>query len=501
MNLVQRAVTNIAKNIEKSLTLFAIIFILGVVISGAISVNQAIESVDLNLRGEIPPVAIVEMDIKAMEEYEAANGFWPEIPIGLSPEILGEIGTLPYVRQFDYSLEAWHLTSNSLERYIPEGGLPFIVEEEAEWRHFSLKGVRSTQLFELEEGIIELSAGRMLADEEVSTLTYVALISENFARLNNLHIGSNFTLQNIILDMRDTDIYDVSRYSNPEDVFARRSYEFEVVGIFTSNLAFDTGDEWADAHFQEQMENRIYVPNSVSLAAAVYQIEQSIAMNPKGLNLEENPEDMLWFQNIYVLHDPAYMDNFETATLEIIPEFHTVTNTSNAYDRIASSMESLGGLSIGILWGAIVASTIILSLLVTLLMRERRREMGILLALGEQKRRIIVQSVLEVLVIAIVALSLSLLVGNFISSGISEYMLRNNLIADLAGDAGMSFSNLDFMGFSNNVPLEEIMATYDTSLSARTITAFYLATTATVLLSTIIPMLYILRLNPRKIMM
>jgi len=492
---------SVARNFSAVIVLFLTVFVLGCVISGAISVRQAIENTDLILRGDLPVAAIVETDGEAMRRYEIETGQWPEIPIGLSPEMLSEIGSLPYVKRWDYSLEAWGLMSGELERYILDGETIAGSEADTDWSFFNLKGVRSAELFEVEEGVIELVAGRMFSEEEASTLSYTALVSENFAQINNLHIGSSFTLHNMILDIRDTDVHDIRLYDNEENLLAQRSYDFEVIGIFVPNVEFDTGDEWMDLQFQEEMENRIYTPNAVALAAAVYQIEQNIIMDPGDANLDEDPADTLWFHNIYVLHDPSEMDSFKRAVLEIVPEFHTVTNTSDAYDRIAASMETLEMLSTGVLWASVAASIVILTLLITLSLRGRRREIGILLALGERRGRIVFLTAFEILVIALVAVSFSLIVGNFISGGISETMLRNGLIAGQMQDFGMSFSNLDFMGFSNSATIDEVMASYDTSLTASMIATFFVATIGTVLAATIAPMLYILRLNPRKIMM
>ncbi|MCL2606802.1 MAG: FtsX-like permease family protein [Coriobacteriia bacterium] len=124
-----------------------------------------------------------------------------------------------------------------------------------------------------------------------------------------------------------------------------------------------------------------------------------------------------------------------------------------------------------------------------------------MLALGERRIVIVSQIVFEVIVIALIAICASLFIGNFISSGISETMLRNSLVAGQIADTGMTFSTLDFMGFSNNVPIEEVMTSYDTSLNGVTVAIFFAATIGTVMVATIAPMLYILRLNPRKIML
>ena len=195
------------------------------------------------------------------------------------------------------------------------------------------------------------------------------------------------------------------------------------------------------------------------------------------------------------------MENFVQSVEHITPKFYTATYTSDAFQSVVSVMQSINQLAAVVLWVAIVASMLILSLLISLLIRERNREMGILLALGERKRKIVLQVVFEILAVTLSAVVLSLFVGNLISGSISENMLMNDLAVRHISDQGMTFSNLDRMGFSNNVSMEEVRASYSVSLDIATTLIFFAVVTVIAIAVTTIPMLYILRLNPRKIMM
>jgi len=473
--------------------------VLGCAISGAISVRQAVQNTSISLRAGLPTAAVVEMDGLALNEYVSLTGQWPEDVVGLSPQMLNKIGSLPQVKSYDYSVETI-LFSSELERHTPNDGIHEDLEIENMWDEFNLKGVRSTEFFEMEEGVIELTSGRMFSTEEVSNLSYVALISQNFAAANNLGIGSTLNMHNIIWDMRNTNSFDESFYAR-ENIYSQRSYGFEVVGIFLPTVEFDTGDEWIDADFLNQLENQIYTPNTVSIAAVEYQLGQMAEMEPNEEHWKKDFWEVIWLQNIYVLHDPNDMDAFKQAVETITPEFYTVTYTSDAFANVASSVESLEDLSFAVLWATVFAAILILSLLIALFVRERKREIGTLLALGERRWRILFQIMLEVLVVAVPAIVLALFIGNLFSSGISESMLRNDLISGHISDQSMTFSTLDRMGLSNNVSAEEVLANYDTSLSAAAVFTFFTVSFATVMVAAIIPMLYILRLSPRKIMM
>ena len=59
----------------------------------------------------------------------------------------------------------------------------------------------------------------------------------------------------------------------------------------------------------------------------------------------------------------------------------------------------------------------------------------------------------------------------------------------------------EWMGYGSNITPEEVADSYNVSIGLGTIGMFYLIGLGTVLVSTIVPNVYILRLNPKKIMM
>jgi len=108
--------------------------------------------------------------------------------------------------------------------------------------------------------------------------------------------------------------------------------------------------------------------------------------------------------------------------------------------------------------------------------------------------------------VALVAISLSLLAGNVLASDISEQMLRNDLLAGQSAGQGTGgfrmWSTMETQGFSVPAPpLDEVIASYDVSLSAAVIVTFFAVTAVVVLIASIVPVLYIARLNPKKILL
>jgi len=486
MNFLSRALTSLTRNPLKTLLLLLIVFILAVVISGAISVQQAIQNTDSNLRHKLPPVVSINYDNDGAEEHMALTGSWPEWT-SPSTETLLEIAALPQVRNYDI-LSSKGLFSTDLEFYIPEGAWPWSAGM-GDWEVFWLKGVSRPDFVDLEEGIIEITSGRSFTQEETQSLSYVTLISEEFAQLNNLNLGSTIRLYEVIWDYEGlkqslgdgtyTWEHDESFYIE-ENILSQRAYDFEVIGIFRSNAEFNIDRHHNDIRKTEQL-NRFYIPNQVI-----------------------HGEHQVYFENaVYVLNDSREIEEFRVAAEALLPDFWIVADASDAFAKFESSMASIVGLAEVALWVAVAASIIILSLLIVLLLRERKREIGVYLALGEQRTKVIAQMLTEVVVVALLAIVLALFVGNFLAEALSESMLKNDMIArQNAGDLVTMITPLDDMGFGlANVLAEEALLTYSVTLDAATIGLFFIFALSSVVIATILPMLYIVRLNPKKIML
>jgi len=494
MHVLKRISISLSRNFGRSALLLAIIFVLGSVISGAISAMQAVENIDSNLRRSMPSVAIVEWDIEALEEYEdlAGERIMPEM---FSFEMATRLGDLPYVRTYNLSIGEFLISSELQSVTMDEEPLM------GEWNSFNLRGVYSDDFIDLNEGVIEITSGRAFTTEEINSLSHVVLISDRFADVNNLHVGSFFTLENIIWN----EVAEDTQSFIEENIFSKQSYDFEVVGIFRTVADINTGDDWTDALIFAEINNRIYSPNPTVAAAQAFYFEQRREQNPHDDYLKGISEGDILFRNIYLLNDHRDMDNFRYAALYIIPEFYTVTNLTHtdAFRLVASSVDTLTELFALVLWVAIFAAVIILSLLILLTLRDNKQELGIYLALGESKSKVIVRMMMEVLLVAVVAIILALFVGNIVADGISEVMLRNSLIEQEQRNEGLFVGHLESWGFSGGSSLsaEEVLASYDTSLDIQTMIIFITVAVSTVIVSTFIPLLYITRLNPKKIML
>ena len=148
----------------------------------------------------------------------------------------------------------------------------------------------------------------------------------------------------------------------------------------------------------------------------------------------------------------------------------------------------------------VIAGASILSLITALTINQRKNEIGILLAIGESKMKIVSQFIVEVVTIAIIAFTLSIFSGIKIGSVISEQTLASFASNDTTetveyGGGGGGGKN------SSTVSVEDIEpVSVDVSFSALVLVEFFAAGILLSVISVAIPALYVTRFNPKQIL-
>jgi len=213
----------------------------------------------------------------------------------------------------------------------------------------------------------------------------------------------------------------------------------------------------------------------------------------------------------FVLTDPLLFEDFQELAYDLLPPFYSVVDMSGSFANIATSMSTLQEIATWITIFGTGASLLILALLITLFLRDRRAEIEIYLALGEYKSRIMTQILLEVLVTAVVGMTLAVFASGVIANAISHNMLENELIAMQAADTGDIHLNPEAVAWSligvplQNMSPEQMLDAFAVEMSGATVILFYLIGLGTVFLATVIPVAFVVKLklalgNKRKFM-
>lgn len=517
MNLKRRVVLSIVRKPIKTIVSFLVVLLLSVLLSLGFSTHYAIQQTEMNLRSRLPAIATLDW------EHRATSVAFPTI------EMIESIGELPYVLDYDIRSRTI-LYADDLEWALPEidkSRLPESITEEeiigylgasgnfrsmgGNVNRFWVLGINNPYLADVQTGLISLTSGRFMTEDELETGANVAIISQLFADVNNIDIGSNITLENSVFN--DEKIVD---YATPTDgmilgfrywhldefIIANQPVELEVVGIFDIERDFLYPDNYQRTSIMtslvSELYNTIYIPRQLQLELADY----LAYYEPEFFFDQETEDQPLLLESVFLLHDPRDADDFAQAAAEILPEYWFIYDTSDGFSPYISSMDDMLWIADLIFYGTLVVTVIILSLLFTLLLHERRHETGIYLALGESKRKVISQLLIEVMVVSAIATTFAFFIGNQLSQILSREMLLNEFIK-LEDEIPAEFIDTphEFIIFTTErMSAEELISFYDVSLNFSTALLFFGSQLGSILLASFISIIYLLRLDPKRIL-
>ncbi|MEV7660453.1 FtsX-like permease family protein [Paenarthrobacter sp. NPDC089316] len=211
---------------------------------------------------------------------------------------------------------------------------------------------------------LNITSGTGLGD--YTTAAEKALVGTSLAEKNNLSVGSTFTIQD---------------------------KSFTVAGIFDAGTAFGN--------------NAVYVtlPEAQTLAATPDELSTMIVT----VNSMEN------------------VDSTKTAVQSALgADKADVTQGQRNLETAVSSLDSVKGISMVAFIAALATAGIIILLIMVMLVRERRREIGVLKAIGAPNRTIGLQFVLESLVLVAMGSVVGAVIASFASGGIASALISSN---------------------------------------------------------------------------
>jgi len=532
MNAFKRAITNIIRQPVKNVVLLFLIMILATASSGAISAKQAINITEESILLRTPAVASVSYNFVAAAVDASVTIYELEPPPDLPTlEEIIAVGSLPYVRVYDFTMSAdlfsrdldWavieideeQLSGVSLRMLESSMTIEGTRSEGGYVERFTGRGVANSDLADIDAGLIELIAGRTFTQDEIDNKEQVVIISQLFAETNGLYIGATIEFENIAHNyakMYREGIVNFHEHHHEERFMAAyESLEFEIIGIFdiARELNYQNHDPWTVEWFLSEdarLQNRIYMPITVAEDILAFRNEGLHSVLDEMLEVfgahfaEDMIQEELWMPSIFVLYDPRDLDTFQDAASDLLPGFWYVSNLRDVNSSLISSMDTMRQIADFILIAAVVATIAILTLIITLLLRDRRYEIGVYMALGERKGKIIFQFLTEIIIVSTVAIVIALFIGNAISATISMNLLEQNLIENAQVDRNEYYVWELMLFNTGEVPIEEAMAMYDTSLNTTTIFVFISVSAVVILLSTIIPIAYVVKLEPKQVL-
>jgi len=511
MNLLKRSLVSVTRNKGKNLLLMLLIAGFGTLMSGTIILSQSINQNRDNLWRQLPPAVVIDVDHDIINEIMSELSRdermeWDGLQL-LTPQILQPILDLSYVRTFDI-FNGTTIFTRDLNRVL----LDFPMD----WDHQSLIGydiveielfgVTNPEVLNIQNGFLRLISGRTFAENEMNPINphkSVVMIPTQLAELNGLEVGDMITFENNFYRHQLWAYMNYGQDFSDEHIMEYELYELEIIGLFEPVVIPDFGNPMQELF----ANNNIIVPLPVVNAINDFMFERWHEDDlANGMYYELILSSESSQRNIILLSDAADLPSFIDAATELLPSFYHVGTFSNsvlAVERFNHSMDFFQGLSVQTFWFVLAVAIVSISLVVLLFLRDRKHELGIYLALGEDKLNIIKQIIYEILLPSIFGITISLFLGGLLADVIGREMLINNVIA------GQDF-NLDDYGWSDagaqlqwfmDDQIDTVIENYDVGMNMVTTVLFYIVGVATVTVSTFGALVYIMKLEPKDILL
>ena len=388
MNFMNRAWLYIIRKRGKSILLFVILLVMATFVLTALALGNASKAAQQELRQSLGGSFVIGFDYTENNPYlkveSVDGGTLMYSTQQISPELVGQIREIEGIKECSATVEG--LAFPSLKLFT--GNIP--IEEEFRESSKILSTWKSEELTRFTSGQLTLTEGRhILPDDENK-----GLISKDLAEKNGLKIG----------DKIQTD----------------RGVEIEIVGLFSPKEI-------------EGINNQVTTYDK---------IQNLIITDLATLVAHENGPAIQGFNELTVsVDDPQNMEKIISKVKGISgvdwKGFSFLVDNED-YENAASSLEQLSELIATILIVALIVSIAILSLILTMWARTRIHETGVLLSVGISKLSILGQYIAEVLLIAVLAFSLSYFSASAIAGQMGNVLQSRQAVSEVQQEDGLS---------------------------------------------------------------
>lgn len=483
MSILKRAWLSVVRRKGKSLILLIVVFILGNLIAGTFAIKQATTRVEQNLKNKLGYNATVTIDYEKLYENidDFSNFEEPVIP----EEMIKKIGSLPEVKFYDYSRK-FYLMTKTMKAIEMEGGDFEIYRSDDNdmSSQFSLQGVEHLDLLDVKVGRIEMVDGRVFNEEDLLGAEIPVILSEELMTANNYRLDEvidvTASLENLMMGQEGDPL--------------KLDYKFKIVGSFKP-VTFGKDKDKNGNYSVVEMFNRIYLPNQ--FVKQMVDTEIKLA-EEKGIDVSENYnyQDVLsdnFRDSVFITESDAALNSFVEQANEMISDGLIIKTSQEAFSMISFSMTMLASFASATLKGSALITVIVLSLVVVLFLRDRKHEMGIYLALGDRQWKVLSQVTLEVVMITLMGLTLSFGSALMLANKVSETMISNTYQEEILIDTSSSYLPA--------VNLSEVNDDYTIKITPSYVISIYAIGTAVAIAASVVPMFYVTRVKPKKILM
>lgn len=533
MNFIARALANIKRRLSKTILLVLTFFLIGNFVVIGLGINAAAKNAKVLTRKKMTAIAKLEVDYRAfyeegekIQDEAERDKFFQQSP-RITAETIKEIMSDSRVKTInvDATTIAYPGTGTN---YVPldndrESDREETIEIPEAERYvepsIALKGnvVPGSIDFEKTHQIVE---GRFYNEDEIASYKAVAVVSKNFADLNQLRVGSKFYLTS--LPENSFEMKELIESSGEQIDPSLLNLEYEVVGIYSHEIVLDkTSSEYKYLPAFENPDNAVYIPagsfekaglelNKKMLETRIAKLEKE-GGSPEFIEIMKSELDRSFEETIYIgtatilLNDPLEVDNFVADhSQNLSGNYFTMQADNEDFIKFSKPLDTISVFANLIIWLVVINAVVIISLVTALTLKTREYEIGVLLSVGASKFKVVAQFFLELAIIASLGFTLAAASGAVISNAVGEKVLEYTVTKTDFNDQEDDFFRVESVfntDYSTPITLDDVVSEYHVQISPFIILVLYIIGLSIVLVAVLIPSIMIMRFNPKRILM
>lgn len=406
MSLFYRALAYIVRKRGKSISLFLLLLVIATLVLSGVAIKDAAQTAQLNVRQALGGVF-------TMEQNRSDSGKWESKAVGsygeqswytgkqLSEEIADTImEKVEGIRGYNATATSYVVAANSAGETLEllesdsEEGMNGLLGSYGDFNTTVTAYASTNTSFDsyFTGGYLELADGRHVTSEDQNSV----MISKELAELNGLNVGDK-----LILHMSEFKASMVG--VDPEET----KMEVEIVGLFHATAKSSAMlSNWS-------MDNSVYT-----------------TMNVVRHVRPDTPDEGYEKINFYA-NDPAELEHI-VKQVRALPDIDTedfiVQSDSSNVDSVMEPLKNMNHLVSVLIVLILLVGAAILCLILSIRIKERVRESGILLSLGFSKKHIVCQYLTEIIVIAIASFTLSVFTSGAVANTIGNQLLDYTMV-------------------------------------------------------------------------
>lgn len=508
MNVIQRTMKSITRNLTKYILLSLVVIFMGILISSSLAILQSSDYLSKSIEnklGSMINISLNEDGMSLLSDYlfndQGAQRIKDENKIQriFNETVDKNTDKIAFAECVKHiAFQQSHLVFDRVKTYSTLEEV-----EIANQISTSMLGVTNSSFTDIQLANIVIVEGRTFTDAELKNGDNVIIIDRDY-----YWTESNCPIMNEKTDFLGNQYYECRReiqelqlgdtltftsYIENNDTKQVIESEYTIIGFYskinkssTTNLEKATDDLIGNIYapqkaLDKEFEKRVNIGVSHDRTEGMYSIH-SLVMITTTTDVNKSLSETLSY-------------NFKSEGVRVLD----VSSSTDIYEAIAGPLESLRSASIIFLIISIVITILVVSIVINMMLKDRKREMGIYLSLGDRKRNIAAQIMLEIFVIGIVAITVSVFAGNYCGDAIANKLLstqyeKQQEIIEMKLE---ELHGVDTEIVNTTIVLDE----FEVKFSLEYFVMFYMVGSLVLVVSSYIPIRNTLKVKPKEILM